>query len=110
MRSSLSLPHPSLALLSFPPSLTCLPVPVPSLAVLCCVAVGVAVVVGQGHVLQPVVLGGRGVGVRQAVGGVRGQAVGGRVGWQASAGAEALAGADGAGPLGQVLWVVPVSL
>lgn len=46
----------------------------------------------------------------QAVGRVRGEAVGRRVGGQAGAGAEALAGADGAGPLGHVLRVQPVSL
>lgn len=43
--------------------------------------------------------------MRQAVGRVRGEAVGGRVSWEACAGAEALAGADGAGPLSQVLWM-----
>lgn len=46
----------------------------------------------------------------QAVGRVCGEAVGRRVRGQASAGAEALAGADRAGPLGQVLRVQPVSL
>lgn len=55
-------------------------------------AVGVAVVMGHGHVVQPVVLRGEGPRVRQAVGLV-GQAVGG---------AEALRRADGAGPLAGV--------
>lgn len=57
------------------------------------VSVGVPVVVGDGHVVQPVVRGRRRGGVRQAVGLV-GQAV---------VGAVALAGADSARPLARVL-------
>lgn len=55
-------------------------------------AVGVAVVVGDGHVVQPVVLRGQRPRVRQAVGLV-GEAIGGT---------EALGGAYGAGPLAGV--------
>lgn len=59
-------------------------------------SVGVAVVVGDGHVVQPVVLRGQGPRVGQPVGLV-GQAVGR---------AEALGRADGAGPLtGVDVWV-----
>lgn len=46
----------------------------------------------------------------QAVGRVSGEAVRGRVSREACAGAEALAGADGAGPLRQVLRVQAISL
>lgn len=56
------------------------------------VAVGVAVVMGHGHVVQPVVLRRQRPRVRQTVGLV-GEAV---------RGAEALGGADGAGPLAGV--------
>lgn len=60
------------------------------------VSVGVPVVMGDGHVVQPVVLRGEGARVGQAVG-----LVGQPVGW-----AEALRGADGAGPLtGVHVWV-----
>lgn len=48
--------------------------------------------------------------MRQAVGRVCGEAVGRWVRGQTSAGAEALAGADGAGPFGQVLRVQPIPL
>ena len=75
-------------------SLTSLSVSLPYVALLR-LPVGVPVVVGQRHVLQPVVLGCGWGRVGHAVGLV-GQAVGG---------AEALAGADGAGPLARVLWV-----
>lgn len=99
-------------------SLTSLSVSLPYVALLR-LPVGVPVVVGQRHVLQPVVLGCGWGRVGQAVGGrVRGrQAVGGRVGrvgrvgrHGAPAGAEALTGAHGARPLGQMLRVqnVPV--
>lgn len=90
---------------------TCLPVPVSAVAVLI-VPVHVSVLVRQGHVFQAVVLGshlrvGR---VGQAVGGVRGEAVGRRVSGESRAGAEALTRADGARSLRQVLRVqsVPV--
>lgn len=46
----------------------------------------------------------------KAVGRVCGEAVGWRVSRKPRAGAEALAGADGAGPLSQVLWVQPISV
>lgn len=55
-------------------------------------SVGVTVVMGDGHVIQPVVLRRERAGVRQAVGLVREP-----VGW-----AEALGGAHGAGPLARV--------
>lgn len=76
---------------------TCLPVPVSPVAVLV-VSVHVPVLVRQGHVLQAVVLRchlrvGR---VGQAVGRVRGEAVGRRVGRESRAGAETLTRADGA--------------
>lgn len=48
--------------------------------------------------------------MRQAVGRVCGEAVGRWVRGQTGAGAEALAGADGAGPFGQVFRVQPISL
>lgn len=60
------------------------------------VSVGVAVVMGDGHVIQPVVLWGERAGVRQTVG-----LVGEPIGW-----AEALRRAHGAGPLARVnIWV-----
>lgn len=49
-------------------------------------------------------------GVGQAVGGVRGEAVGGRVSRKTCAGAEALTWADGARSLSQVLRVQSVSV
>lgn len=76
-------------------------------------SVGVTVVVRQRHVLQPVVLGRGWRGVGQAVGRrvAGGQAVGRRVRWQGSpAGAETLARAHSARPLGQVLRVQTVTV
>lgn len=74
------------------------------------VSVSVSVVVRQGHVLQPVMLRSRRVGMRQTVGWVRGQTVGWGVSRQAAARAEALAGAHRARPFGQMLGVQAVSL
>lgn len=75
-------------------------------------SVHVSVLVRQSHVFQAVVLRshlrvGR---VGQAVGRVRGEAVGGRVSGKSGAGAETLTGADGAGSLRQVLWVQSISV
>lgn len=58
-------------------------------------AESVSVVVGDGHVVQAVVLRRRRRGVREAIGLV-GEAIGG---------AETLPGADGARPLVRVFWV-----
>lgn len=85
--------------------------PVPAVAVLV-VSVHVSVLVCQSHVFQAVVLRshlrvGR---VGQAVGGVRGEAVGRRVSGKSRAGAEALTRTDGARSLRQVLRVQTVSV
>lgn len=46
----------------------------------------------------------------QTVGRVSWKAIGRGVSWESSARAETLAGADGAGPLRQVLWVQAISV
>lgn len=75
-----------------------------------CMSVSISVVVRQGHVLQSVMLRSRRIGMRQAVGWVRGQAIGWRVGRQAAAGTEALTGAHRARPFGQMFRVQAVSV
>lgn len=59
-------------------TLTCLPVTIPDVPVLC-VSVSISVVVGKCHVFQAVVLWGRRIRMWKAIGWVRWYAVGGRV-------------------------------
>lgn len=75
-------------------------------------SVHVSVLVRHCHVFQAIVLRShlRVGGVGEAVGRVRGEAVGRRVSGESCAGAEALTGADGARSLSQVLRVQSVSV